>query len=45
MLHNAKTRESIWAYEKKAYDQGGQVLTSQGAAFMDAATLRQRLQQ
>jgi hypothetical protein len=45
VLHNAKTRESVWAYEKKAYDQGGMVLTNQGVERMDAATLRQRLQQ
>jgi hypothetical protein len=45
VLHYARTREDIWAYERKAYDQGGQVLTSQGVAYMDAATLRQRLGQ
>src|SRR5205085_12137155 len=45
VLHNARTREDVWAYEKKAATEGGLVLTSQGIERMDAAALRQRLGQ
>lgn len=45
VLHPARSREGIWAYERKAYDQGGLVLTSSGVEQMDATTLRQRLNQ
>jgi len=45
VLHAARTREDVWAYERTAYDSRGWVLTSQGAEQMDAATLRQRLSQ
>jgi hypothetical protein len=43
VLHNARTREEVWAYEKKALDQSGWVVTSNGVERMESAALRQRL--
>jgi hypothetical protein len=45
VLHNARTREDVWAYEGKPQGQMALVLTSQGIEDMDLATLRQRLGQ
>ena len=45
VLHPARSREDVWAYEAVALEQGGQVLTSNGIEKMDAATLKRRLGQ
>jgi hypothetical protein len=44
-LHNARTRQDVWAYEGKPPGSTYLVLTSQGVEEMDAETLRQRLGQ
>ena len=45
VLNPARSREDVWAYEKKAYESRGWVATSQGVETMDAATLKSRLGQ
>ena len=45
VLHPARTRNDIWAYERKAYDSSGWVASSAGVEQMDSQTLRQRLGQ
>lgn len=43
VLHPAKNREEIWAYEAKALESGGLCATHQGVETLDAATLKRRL--
>ena len=43
VLHAAKNREEIWAYEAKALESSGWVATNGGVETMDAATLKRRL--
>lgn len=43
VLHPARTREDVWAYEAAALEQGGQVVTGGGIERMDAATLKARI--
>lgn len=43
VLHPARTRDEVWAYEAIALEQGGQVVTSSGIERMDAATLKARI--
>ena len=43
ILHPAKNREEIWAYEAKALESGGLVATHDGVETLDAATLKRRL--
>lgn len=45
VLNPVRSREEVWAYEKKAYESRGWVATSQGVETMDAATLKSRLGQ
>ena len=45
VLNPARSRDDVWAYEKKAYESRGWVATSQGVETMDAATLKSRLGQ
>jgi hypothetical protein len=45
VLNTARSREDVWAYEKKALEQRGWVVTSSAVEQMDSATLRQRLGQ
>lgn len=43
VLHPARTRDEIWAYEAVALEQGGQVVSSSGIERMDVPTLKGRL--
>lgn len=43
VLTGTRSRESVWAYEAIALEQGGQVLTNNGIERMDADTLKRRL--
>jgi len=45
ILNPTRSREAVWAYEKKAYESRGWVATSQGVETIDAATLKSRLGQ
>lgn len=45
VLHPARNRESVWAYEAKALETKGWVATSSGIETMDSATLKARLNQ
>lgn len=45
VLHAARTRQDVWAYEGKPPGSNHLVLTSQGVEEMDGETLRQKLGQ
>jgi hypothetical protein len=43
VIHPAKNREDVWAYEAKAMESSGWVATSAGVETMDSHTLKARL--
>jgi hypothetical protein len=43
VINNARSRDEVWAYEAKALETKGWVVTSSGVENMDADTLKSRL--